>query len=139
MSADRVVESFAPVASLKPGLPQLRAPGLLSVLAEEIGLAPVGLIELVRDLEHGEHQAALRPGPGLVPAAGGAPDEFAGLAHAFAADQAALEHVGLLDPHMLVVRPPRAAAPRGRARHTSPSAERLRGTARSDSASRSAR
>jgi hypothetical protein len=65
-------------------------------------------VESVRDLEHREHDSALRAGPGFVPAAGRPPDEIAGLAFAFAADEGSLEHVRLLDQHMLVIGQPRA-------------------------------
>src|SRR5258706_2249574 len=92
----------APVSKL------LVAPGLLPVAAEEVRDAAVALEELVRHLEHGEENAALGPRPGFVPAAGRAPDELAGLALAFRADQAALEHIGLLDLDVLMVRQVRA-------------------------------
>src|SRR3954470_16618512 len=88
--------------------PERAAPGLFPVVAELVGLAAVGLGELVRDLEDGEHQAAFGTRPGLVLAAGRAPDELAGLAFALAADEAAFEHIGLLDQHVLGVRPVRA-------------------------------
>src|SRR6185295_14199946 len=82
---------------------QRLAPGCVPVLAADVGLAAVGLVELVRNLEDCEHQAALRPDPGLVPAPGRAPDEFAGLALALATDEAPLQHVSLLDAHVLMV------------------------------------
>src|SRR5882672_311126 len=75
-------------------LPVGAAPGLFPIVAEEIDDPAVGLEELVRGLEHGEHQAALRAGPGFVAAARRAPDEVAGLAFALAAHQAALQHIG---------------------------------------------
>src|SRR5258708_4561820 len=87
--------------------PENAAPGLFPIVAEKIDDAPVGLEELVRRLEHGEHQPALRARPGLVAAARRAPDEVARLAFALAADEAAFEHVGLLDQHVLVIRQPR--------------------------------
>src|SRR5204863_10149500 len=65
--------------------------------------AAVGLEELIRHLEHGEEKPALRARPGFVPAARRPPDELAGLAFAFRADEAALEHPGLLDLDVLVV------------------------------------
>src|SRR2546423_10836528 len=52
-------------------------PGLVPVAAEEIGDAAVTLEELVRRLEDGEEEAALRSGPGFVAAARRAPDELA--------------------------------------------------------------
>src|SRR5262249_52156380 len=53
-------------------------------------------------------EAALRPGPGLVAAPCGAPDELPGAAFALRTVQASPEHVGLLDLHVLVVRQARA-------------------------------
>src|SRR3954453_21179392 len=83
------------------------APGLVPILAGGVNDAAVGLEELVGDLEDREHQAAFGT-PCDVTAALFAPDEFAGLAfdalcRAFLVDQAAFEHVSLLDVDMLVV------------------------------------
>src|SRR5947209_4365040 len=83
------------------------APGFVPVLAGCVDDAAVGFEELVRHLEDCEHQAALRT-PGDMAAALFSPDEFAGLAldalrRTFLVDQAALEHIGLLDVDVLVV------------------------------------
>src|SRR5690242_3862124 len=83
------------------------APGFVPVLAGGVDDAAVGLEELVGDLEDREHQPAFGT-PCDVAAALFAPDEFAGLAfdalcRAFLVDEAAFEHVGLLDVDMLVV------------------------------------
>src|SRR3954470_11492616 len=77
------------------------APSLVPILAGGVDDAAVGLEELVGDLEDGEHQAAFGT-PCDVTAALFAPDEFAGLAfdafgRTFLVDEAALEHVSLLD------------------------------------------
>src|ERR671914_827327 len=83
-------------------------PGLVPVVADGIDHAAVGLEELVRDLEHREEYTALGR-PCGVAAALLTPDEFAdaafqSLRRAFLVDQTALEHVGLLDIDVLVVR-----------------------------------
>src|SRR4051794_29905537 len=83
------------------------APGFVPVLSGGIDDAAVGLEELVGDLEYREHQAAFGT-PCDVTAALFAPDEFAGLAfdafgRTFLVDEAALEHVSLLDVDVLVV------------------------------------
>src|SRR6202051_609788 len=83
-------------------------PGLVPVLARGVDDAAVGLEELVGDLEDRKHQPALWT-PGDVAAALLPPDEFTGLAfdalrRPFLVDQAALEHIGLLDMDVLVVR-----------------------------------
>src|SRR6185503_15996011 len=82
--SEKIVSSHAP-------------PGFLPVFATEVGDAPIALEELVRNLEHGEEQAAFRPGPRLVAAPRRAPDELPGLADSFPAMQFALQDVGLLD------------------------------------------
>src|SRR4029078_9416197 len=79
------------------------SPGLLPILATEVGDASVALEELVRDLAHAEDQPALRPGPRLVPAARRAPDELPGFADSFPAVQLAFQNVRLLDLHVLVL------------------------------------
>src|SRR5712692_9407063 len=83
------------------------APEARPVRPAEIGDAAVALVELVGDLEHGEHQPALRRA-GDVAAAGLAPDELARLdleprGRTFLVDELAFEHVGLLDLDVLVV------------------------------------
>ena len=72
---------------------------------------PSGSVEAVRNLEHRQRYAALRPGPRLVAAAGGAPHEIARLARAFVAMKRALEHQGLLDHDVLMVREASLPAP----------------------------
>src|SRR3954453_6421087 len=77
------------------------APGLVPILAGGVNDAAVGLEELVGDLEDREHQAAFGT-PCDVTAALFAPNEFTGLAfdafgRTFLVDEAALEHVSLLD------------------------------------------
>src|SRR5258708_22520097 len=91
--------------------PENAAPGLFPIVAEKIDDAPVGLEELVRRLEHGEHQPALRARPGLVAAARRAPDAVARPAFALAPDQAAFAPVRLLDQHLLGIRQPRTPRP----------------------------
>src|SRR5690348_5108152 len=82
-----------------------RAPHALPILAVRICHPPVALEELVGDLEHRQHQAAVRA-PGDVAASGLAPDELAlldleALGRTLLVDQAALQPVGLLDLHVL--------------------------------------
>src|SRR5665213_1464511 len=82
-------------------------PALVPVRAVGIDDAAVGFEELVGYLEDREHQPALRT-PGNVPAMPLAPDVFAGfrldaLCRTFPIDQAAFQHIGLLDADMLVV------------------------------------
>src|SRR4029077_1606212 len=69
----------------------------------------VGTAEVRRSIEEGvgleekrQHQAAL-VGPGVVPAAGAAPDVVAGAAYAVTVGEGALEHEGLLDGDMFVM------------------------------------
>src|SRR5262245_8199722 len=96
---------------MRPSTPaesSVGAPYLVPVAPEEIGDAAVLLEELIRDLEHREEQATLRAGPCLMPAARGTPHELPCVALTFGADQAAFEHVGLLDSHVLVVGKARA-------------------------------
>src|SRR3954468_830789 len=81
----------------------LVAPGLLPVAAEEVRDAAVGLEESIRHLEHGEEDAAFRPSPRFVPTTGRPPNELPGFALAFGANQAAFEHISLLDLDVLMV------------------------------------
>src|SRR5688500_15999433 len=106
----RVMASSSAATSAKPLILRAAcpAPGFLPVVAEEVGLAPVGAVETVRNLEHRKHEAALRSRPGLVAAARRAPYELALLAFALATEQAAFEHVRLLDLDMLVIGQARA-------------------------------
>src|SRR5918992_6377675 len=89
----RVMNSSSAATSAKPLILAFarRAPGLVPVVAEEIGLAAVGLVEAVGHLEHREHQPALRPCPRLVAAAGGPPHQIAAPAFAPPAEEAALQ------------------------------------------------
>src|SRR5262249_1533604 len=82
-------------------------PHALPVLAIGAGDAAVALEELVGELEHRKHHAALGR-PGDVPAAGRAPDELAGTNREasvgpFLVNEPALDHIGLLDLDVLVV------------------------------------
>src|SRR6516164_4460364 len=83
------------------------APDGFPVLPGDVGHAAVALVELIGNLEHRQHQPALGR-PGDMTAADLAPREFAGLdleagSGTLLVHELALEHVGLLDLHMLVV------------------------------------
>src|SRR6516162_8273596 len=83
------------------------APDGFPVLPADIGHAAVALVELIGNLKHRQHQPALGR-PGDMAATALAPDELAGLdleprGGTFLVHELALEHVGLLDLHMLMV------------------------------------
>src|SRR5262245_20106635 len=86
---------------------QRTSPDSFPVLPADVGDAAVALIELIGNLKHRQHQPALRR-PGDMAAAALAPNEFAGLdlepgGEALLVDELALEHVRLLDLHVLMV------------------------------------
>src|SRR5258708_29760470 len=84
------------------------APFQAPVVADQIYDLTVFLVELVGDLEDGNHQTAFR-GPSRMTAARGTPDKLAGTAGqalfwSILVDQSTFDHESLLEHHVLMVR-----------------------------------
>ena len=79
-------------------------PALSVPLIEEIQLPTVFLKKSIGHLEHAKQQCAFGAGPGVVAAAGRAPDEVARSTAALSAFEAAFENPCLLNLDMFMVR-----------------------------------